>query len=218
MTGHVPAFINALAPVVDKYGYLAVGGLVALEDLGVPVPGGTVFIAASFFAGLDGHLNIFLVALVGYIGASIGNNIGFAIGNYGGHPLIERFGKYVFLTPERIAKAEAFFNRYGGRVVIVSQFVEGPRQANGYIAGLSEMHWPKYASFNAIGVALWVTYWISIGYFGGSHIATILKYQVYVTIAVVAAIAVFIARKLYKRRTSNSEIGKVLQSPSDVAE
>jgi membrane protein DedA with SNARE-associated domain len=207
MTEHVPAFINSLAPVVDKYGYLAVGGLVALEDLGVPVPGGTVLITASFFAGLDGHLNIFLVALVGYIGALIGNNTGFAIGNYGGHPLIERFGKYVFLTPERIAKAEAFFNRYGGRVVVISQFVEGLRQANGYIAGLSEMRWPKYISFNAIGVALWVVYWVTIGYFGGSHIAAILRYQVYVTVLAVTAIAIFIARKIHKRRASNSEIG-----------
>lgn len=203
MTEHIPAFINSLAPVVDKYGYLAVFGLVAVEDLGVPVPGGTVLITASFFAGLDGHLNIFLIALVGYIGALIGNNTAFAIGEYGGHPLIERFGKYVFLTPERIAKAEGFFNRYGGRVVVISQFVEGLRQANGYIAGLSEMHWRKYTTFNAIGVALWVAYWMSVGYFGGSHIATILKYQVYVTVAVVLGLAVFIGRKLNKRKARN---------------
>lgn len=203
MIEHVPGFINSLAPVVDKYGYLAVFGLVALEDLGVPVPGGTVLITASFFAGFDGHLNIFLVALVGYIGALIGNNTGFAIGNYGGHPLIERFGKYIFLTPGRIAKAEVFFNRYGGRVVVISQFVEGLRQANGYIAGLSEMRWPKYITFNAIAIALWVMYWVPVGYFGGSHIAAILKYQVYITVAVAAALAVFIARKVYRRKRSD---------------
>jgi membrane protein DedA with SNARE-associated domain len=203
MTEHVPAFIHALAPTVDTYGYLAVGSLVALEDFGVPVPGGAVLIAAAFFAGVDGHLNILLVALVGFIGAIIGNNIGFAIGLYGGHPLIERFGRYIFLTPERIAKVEAFFNRYGGKVVVAAQFVEGLRQANGYIAGLSEMRWPKYIAYNAIGIALWVTYWVSVGYFGGSHIATVLKYQVYVTVAIVLALAVFIARKLYKRRLSS---------------
>jgi membrane protein DedA with SNARE-associated domain len=198
ITEHVPAFINALAPVVDKYGYFAVGGLVALEDLGVPVPGGTVLITASFFAGSDGHLNIFLVALVGYIGAVIGNNIGFAVGEYGGHPLIERFGRYVFLTPGRIAKAETFFNRYGGKVVVAAQFVEGLRQANGYISGLSEMRWPKYITYNAIGIALWVTFWVTVGYFGGNLIATLLRYQLYVSLAVVAALVVFIAHKLYK--------------------
>lgn len=107
MTEHIPASINALAPVVDKYGYLAVGDLVALEDFGVPVPGGAVLIAASFFAGANGQLNIFLVALVGFMGSVIGNNIGFDTGNYDGHSLLERFGRYIFLAPERIAKAEA---------------------------------------------------------------------------------------------------------------
>lgn len=203
MIEHVPKFVEAVAPVVDKYGYLAVGGFVALEGFGVPVPGGGVLIAASFFAGANGHLNIFLVALVGYIGGIIGNNIGYAIGNYGGHPLIERFGRYVFLSPDRIAKAEAFFNRYGGRVVAVAQFVEGLRQTNGYFAGLSEMRWRRYITFNAIGVALWVTFWTTVGYFGGSHISAILKYELYVTVAVVAALAVFIARKLYKRRSDS---------------
>ena len=204
MTEHVPAFIRTLAPLVDTYGYLAVGSLVALEDFGAPVPGGAVLIAAAFFAGVDGHLNIFLVSLVGFIGAIIGNNIGFAIGLYGGHPLIERFGRYIFLTPERIAKAEAFFNRYGGKVIVAAQFVEGLRQANGYIAGLSEMRWPKYITFNAIGVSFWVAYWATVGYFGGSHITTILKYQVYLTAAVMVAVAVFIARKFYKGRLDSS--------------
>jgi membrane protein DedA with SNARE-associated domain len=182
--------------------------LVALEDFGVPVPGGGVLIAASFFAGADGHLNIFLVALFGFIGAVIGNNIGYAIGLYGGRPLIERFGRYIFLTPERIAKAEAFFNRYGGKVVVAAQFVEGLRQANGYIAGLSEMRWPKYIAYNTIGIALWVAFWVNVGYFGGSHITTFLKYQLYLTLAIVAVLIGFTVYKLYRRRPSSSSTGK----------
>ncbi|HEY1835584.1 MAG TPA: DedA family protein [Candidatus Saccharimonadales bacterium] len=197
---HVPAFINALAPVVNQYGYLAVGGLITLEDFGVPAPGETVLIAAAFFAGLDGHLNIFLVALVAFVGAVIGDNIGFAIGQYGGHPLAERFGKYVFLTPARIAKVETFFSRHGGKVVAIARFVEGLRQANGIIAGLSEMRWPKFLAFNVLGAALWVSLWSTVGYFGGSHIGTFLRYQLYLTIAVAAALVLFIAYKLLHRR------------------
>lgn len=197
---HVPAFINALAPVVNKYGYLGVGGLITLEDFGVPAPGETVLIAAAFFAGAQGHLNIFLVALVGFVGAVIGDNIGFAIGQYGGHPLVERFGRYVFLTPERLAKAEAFFSRHGGKVVAIARFVEGLRQANGIIAGLSDMRWPKFLVFNALGAALWVSLWSTVGYFGGSHIGTFLKYQLYFTIAVVAALLIFILYKIIRRR------------------
>jgi len=201
---HVPAFINALAPVIDKYGYLAVGALITLEDFGIPVPGETVLIASAFFAGVEGQLNIFVVAFVAFVAAIIGDNIGFAIGQYGGHPLVERYGKYVFLTPERLAKAEHFFNHHGGKVVIIARFVEGLRQLNGLIAGISEMRWAKFILFNAIGAALWVGAWATVGYFGGSHIETFLRYQLYFTIAVVAGLLVFIAHKLLKRAEPKS--------------
>jgi membrane protein DedA with SNARE-associated domain len=196
---HIPVFINALAPTIDKYGYLGVAVLVMIEDFGIPVPGETVLIAASFFAGANGHLNIFLIAVVAFIGAVIGDNIGFAIGNYGGHPLVERFGKYIFLTPKRVAKAEAFFNRHGGKVVAIARFVEGLRQANGLIAGLSDMRWLKFITFNAIGAALWVALWTTVGYFGGNHISTFLRYQLYLTIAVVVAVVLFVSFKLFER-------------------
>lgn len=201
---HIPAVINALAPYIDKYGYLGVALLVTLEDFGLPVPGETTLIAAAFFAGVNGHLNIILVAIVAFIAAVIGDNIGFAIGHFGGHPLVERFGKYIFLTPPRIAKAEAFFNRHGGKIIIIARFVEGLRQANGIIAGLSEMRWHKFLFFNMIGAALWVALWSAIGYFGGSHIETFLRYQLYVTIAVVVGIMLFAGYKIIERKRSKA--------------
>ena len=175
---HIPGFIQALAPIINHYGYLAVGGLLLLEDFGVPSPGETVLIAAAFFAGV-GQLNILLVALVAFFGAVIGDNIGFAIGNYGGHPLVEKYGRYIFLTKERIDKAENFFNRQGGRIVVVARFIEGLRQANGIIAGIGEMTWPRFVAYNALGAGLWVATWTTVGYFGGSHINTFLKYDIY---------------------------------------
>jgi membrane protein DedA with SNARE-associated domain len=146
-----------------------------------------------------GELNVFLVALIGMLGAVIGDNIGFAIGNYGGHPLVERFGKYIFLTHERVEKAEAFFNRHGGKVVAGARFVEGLRQANGIIAGLSEMKWPAFITYNVLGAALWVSVWTTIGYFGGSHISTFLKYQLYVTITVVVTIIGYVLYRIFIR-------------------
>lgn len=198
-TQHIPTFIQALAPVVASYGYLGVGSLVTLEDFGVPAPGETVLIAAAFYAGL-GQLNIFLVALVGFLGAVIGDNIGFAIGDFGGRPLVEKLGRYVFLTPKRLESAEKFFNRHGGKVVVGARFVEGFRQLNGIIAGISDMKWPKFLLFNSIGAALWVAVWTTVGYFGGSHIETFIKYQLYVTIAVVVGIVAFIAYKVWEKR------------------
>ncbi len=200
---HVPAVIESLAPIVNQYGYLAVGGLVLLEDFGVPAPGEAVLIAAAFFAGV-GHLNIFLVFIVGFAGAVLGDNIGFAIGNYGGEPLVKRYGKYIFLTPERVKKATNFFEHHGGKVIIIARFVEGLRQANGIIAGLSAMRWGKFLSFNIIGAAIWVALWSAAGYFGGNHISTFLRYQAYFAAVVGVAILTFIIYKVISRKRKPS--------------
>lgn len=202
---HIPAVIQSIAPLVGQYGYFAVGGLLLIEDFGIPAPGETVLIAAAFFAGI-GHLNIFLVMLVGLFGAIIGDNIGFAIGHYGGHPLVERFGKYVFLTPERLKKVEAFFNRHGAKIIIVARFIEGLRQLNGILAGLSEMKWLKFLFYNVIGATLWVTFWSMVGYFSGSHIDTFLRYQLYFTIVALVAIIVFIVVKVVKHKRKSASL------------
>lgn len=199
----LPGLIQAVAPIITHYGYFAVGGLLFLEDFGVPVPGETTLIAAAVFAGL-GRLNIFVVIAVALVAAVLGDNVGFAIGSFGGRPLLVRFGRYVFLTPERITKAESFFQRHGGKVVVIARFVEGLRQANGIIAGISEMKWLKFVGLNIIGAALWVGFWASVGYFGGNHITIFYKYESYfsaiVATLIIAYVAYYIVRRRNKRR------------------
>lgn len=199
VTQHVPAVIQSLAPVVHNYGYLGVGGLLFLEDFGIPVPGETVLIASAFFAGL-GELNIYLVFVVGVVAAILGDNVGFAIGQYGGHPLVEKFGRYIFLTPERIEKVESFFSRHGGKVVVIARFVSGLRQANGIIAGLSEMKWLRFIIFNSIGAIIWVGFWSAVGYLGGNNIGTFLHYQLYLTITVITAILGYFGYRFIQRK------------------
>jgi membrane protein DedA with SNARE-associated domain len=199
----LPGVFGHLQPVLEHYGYLAVGGFVLLEDFGVPVPGETILIAAAVFAG-SGHMNIAVVILVGVIAAIIGDNIGYAIGHFGGRPLARRFGRYVFLTPERLDHAESFFNRHGGKVVTIARFVEGLRQANGILSGIVGMHWLKFLGFNALGAVLWVCTWAGLGYLTGEHIveiyAAIEKYKWYAVAAVVVIIAALITRRARARR------------------
>jgi membrane protein DedA with SNARE-associated domain len=178
-------------------------GLVLIEDFGVPVPGETILILGAVYAGA-GRLSIFLVALLGFVGAVIGDNIGFAIGHFGGRRLVERFGRYVFITPERLDKTTRFFERHGGKIIVVARFIEGLRQANGIIAGTTGMHWARFLLFNAIGAALWVAVWTSIGYFSGSNIDTIYKdatrYSTYLAIALGVLALVYIARRVIRFR------------------
>ncbi|MGH9071097.1 MAG: DedA family protein, partial [Acidimicrobiales bacterium] len=179
----LPGIFHTLTPLLDHYGYIAVGGFVLLEDLGVPVvPGESILIAAAVYAGA-GRLNVVLVALVGFMAAVIGDNIGFAIGHFGGRELILRWGKYLLLTPARMEKAERFFARNGGKVVVIARFIEGLRQANGIIAGISEMSWLRFLGYNALGAALWVALWTTAGYVAGGNINTlypeVVRYEIY---------------------------------------
>jgi membrane protein DedA with SNARE-associated domain len=204
---HLPGVLHSLEPTLDHFGYLAVVGVLLIEDFGLPVPGETVLILAAVYAG-TGRLNIVLVALLGFCGALLGDNIGFAIGHFGGRRLAERYGRYVFLTPDRLDKATSFFDRHGGKIIIVARFIEGLRQANGIIAGTSGMRWARFLTFNAIGAALWVLVWTSIGYLSGSHIDAIYRassrYSTYLAIAVGALLVAYITRRIVQGRRARA--------------
>lgn len=203
----LPGVFGDLQPVLEQYGYLAVGGFVLLEDFGVPVPGETILIAAAVFAG-SGQLNIAVVILVAVVGAIIGDNIGFAVGHFGGRPVVERFGRYVFLTPQRLDHAEAYMNRHGGKVVTVARFIEGLRQVNGFLAGMTGMHWKKFLAYNAVGAVLWVCTWSAFGYFAGQHIDRIYgaveHYKWYVIAALAVGVAAFVAHRVRRRRATGT--------------
>src|ERR1700750_1769775 len=203
----LPGFLNALAGPLDHFGYWAVLLLVMLEDFGIPVPGETVLIAASVYAGA-GRLNVVAVGVVGFVAAVIGDNIGFAIGHFGGRALVLRWGRYVRLTEERLDKAEAFFARHGGWIITVARFIEVLRQVNGLVAGISGMRWRRFLVFNALGAALWVGTWVSVGYLAGSHIGSIYsyitRYSYYALIVAGVVIVALIARHLLRRRPARN--------------
>lgn len=199
----LPGILHTLEPVLTHYGYVAVGGLVLLEDFGMPVPGEPVLIAAAVYAGA-GQLNVFAVAIIAFVAAVTGDNIGYAIGYFGGRRLALRWGRYLFLTPRRLDYGQEFFQRRGGKVVVLARFIEGLRQANGIIAGISKMAWlMRFLPYNALGAALWVGLWTTLGYTAGHHASFlyqhIVKYELDLGIAVVIAFCVYATYRLSPR-------------------
>ncbi|WP_129311379.1 DedA family protein [Streptomyces sp. L2] len=199
----LPGFLAHLAPLLGHYGYLAVGVVVFVEDFGVPAPGETILLAAGVYAGA-GRLNIVAVAVIAFVAAVAGDNIGYLIGHHGGRAFVHRWGKYVFLTPKRFQATEEFFDRHGGKVVTAARFIEGLRQANGIIAGTTGMRWRRFLAFNALGAALWVGAWSTLAYFAGSHLTAIYdeitRYQVYVLVALGVLVAALVVRHVVRRR------------------
>src|SRR6478752_7441773 len=90
----LPGFLNSLTGPLNHYGLLAVLFFVLIEDFGIPVPGETILIAASIYAG-SGRLNVVAVGVIGFVAAVAGDNIGFAIGHYGGRALVLRWGRFL---------------------------------------------------------------------------------------------------------------------------
>ena len=202
-TPALPGFLGSLAPILNNYGYFAVGGLVLVEDFGIPLPGETILFSATLYVGA-GKLNVVAVGVIAWICAVIGDNIGFLIGHFGGRRLALKYGKYIFLTPKRLDQAEEFFDHHGGKIIVAARFIEGLRQANGIVAGITGMHWKRFIPFNALGAALWVGLWVSVGYLAGSHITTIYdqitRYSLYVLIALAVAVVALVVFRVRKRR------------------
>ena len=100
---------------------------------------------------------------------------------------------------------------------MIARFVEGLRQANGIIAGITGMHWTKFVPFNMLGAALWVGVWVSIGYFSGSNIDSIYrtatKYEAFFGIAVGLLILAFIAHRVWRHRARQRE--KRVEKPEE---
>jgi membrane protein DedA with SNARE-associated domain len=202
----LPGFLHGVAPILDRWGYLAVAGVIGVESFGVPAPGQTIMVAAAIYAGA-GRLNVVAVAAIAFVAAVLGDNIGYWIGVRGGRRIVHRFGKYVLITPERLERAERFFARRGNRIVVVARFIDGLRQLNGVIAGITAMPWRTFLIYNAIGAALWVGWWTTISYLLGTHLVEIIeqvhRYKWWAMAVVAVAVAAYIVlhvRHIRRRR------------------
>ena len=154
--------------LIAQYGYLIVFFGVMLESAGIPLPGETILIAAGLLAQ-QGKLDLGDAMLFGAMGAVAGDQIGYWIGRKGGRPFALRWGRYVLITPERLARAERFFERHGGKAVFLARFVAGLRVFGALVAGMSRMRWRTFFLYNALGGATWAVAAVLAGYLlGGS--------------------------------------------------
>jgi membrane protein DedA with SNARE-associated domain len=131
--------------LIAEYGYLIVLFGVMLESAGVPILGETILIAAGVLAQRD-NIDVGDAILFSILGAVIGDRIGYWVGREGGRLFVLRWGPYVLITPERLARAEKFFERHGGKAVYFSRFAVRLRVFGALVAGISHMHWRTFFS------------------------------------------------------------------------
>jgi membrane protein DedA with SNARE-associated domain len=163
------SILDFLRNAVVHYGYWAVAAALLLENAGVPVPGETVLLLASFLAYSEHELQLQWIIVVATIAATVGDNLGFALGHYGGRPVLARYQAFFRIQDATIARGEGMFARFGALTIFFARFVFGLRIIAGPLAGVLRMPWRKFGIFNFLGAGLWVTVISGAGYLFGQH-------------------------------------------------
>ena len=139
------------------HGYWALALTLLLENAGIPLPGETMLLFASFLAFENEGLNLGLIIVVATVACTLGDNLGYWIGNRGGRPLLHRYQKVFRVSDDRIARGEKMFERFGPVTVFFARFVFGMRVLAGPLAGVLRMPWRRFVLFNFLGAVVWVT-------------------------------------------------------------
>jgi phosphatidylglycerol lysyltransferase len=193
-----------LLDLVERFGYLIVFLGVAIESLGVPVPGETVLIVGAVLAA-QGHLQAPAVAAVAAAGAIIGDNTGYLIGHRWGRRLISVRGIRRIYDPRRVAVAERFFQRHGWTAVFFGRFIAILRIFAGPLAGMHHMPWTHFLLANAGGAVVWVAAVVTAGLLVGGnldHLIQLISRAGYIGLGVVVLLVIgfFVMQRLRHRR------------------
>jgi membrane protein DedA with SNARE-associated domain len=184
---------GTLPLLISTYGYWVVGGIIALESMGLPLPGEATLIAAAVYAGTTHQLNIWLVIAAAAAGAILGDNAGFWIGREIGYRLLLRYGRYVRLTEPRIKLGQYLFREHGGKIVFFGRFIAVLRALAALLAGANAMSWPRFLLFNAAGGIAWAALYGGAAYYFGYELQHVTKAAAFgLTIAAAITIGVLL--------------------------
>ncbi len=180
-----------LEELIRTVGYLGLFGIVFAETgllIGFFLPGDSLLFTAGFLASQD-YFNIWLLTLVCFVAAVTGDAVGYAFGRRVGRGLFQRPESRLF-RPQHLLRAEAFFERHGGKAVVLARFLPVVRTFVPIIAGVGAMRYPRFALFNVIGGVLWAIGLPWAGYFLGNAIPNVDRYLLpIIAVIILASIA-----------------------------
>lgn len=191
---------DLVTQIYEAVGYLGVALWVAIESVVIPIPSELVLPFAGFLVGTGDVLepltgqpwSFWLVVLAGTVGATVGALVAYAIGAWGGRPVIERWGRYLGITGADLDRAEAFFAKYGEAASFFGRMVPVIRSLVSFAAGVSRMPLGRFTLFSFLGslpfTALLVFAGVQLGA-NWASVGAILKQFEYAILAVLVVIA-----------------------------
>ncbi|GAF71601.1 unnamed protein product [marine sediment metagenome] len=129
------------------------------------LPGDSLLFAAGAFAAKEDILNVGVIWAIVFIAAVLGDTVNYWIGNKVGPRAFER--DYRFLKKEYLDRTQRFYDKHGGKTIILARFVPIVRTFAPFVAGVGTMHYGRFAAFNVVGALLWTVIFVFLGYFFG---------------------------------------------------
>ena len=202
---HIISALTAwLVDTIGRMGYTGIISLMFLESSFFPFPSEVVMPPAGYLAW-KGEMSLSLVLLSGIAGSLLGALFNYWIAVKLGRPFLLKYGKYFFISPESIDKADKFFQKHGHVSTLVGRLLPVIRQYMSLPAGIARMPMKTFMLFTTIGAGAWVTVLTFAGYLLGEHQDMLKEYLHIITIACIG-LAVLIAGGyiLYLRRRRKS--------------
>ena len=190
---------STIAGALAHYGYVAIFVLVAIECFGVPVPGEAALITGAAFAAA-GRLSIVGVIISAAAGAIAGGTGGYWLGRRGGVALVERYGKVLRVTPERMRTVREFFDKHGPWAVFIGRFVALVRAWAAILAGTGRMEFATFTIYNSLGAIVWAGAFGTLGYLFGDSLPALRHNIGLAALAVAGVVGAGIAVYYFRHR------------------
>jgi membrane protein DedA with SNARE-associated domain len=146
--------------------YLVAFGAVFLQSAGAPLPGLTFVSVAAAMSG-HGETGLWPIVAATIAGGALGGVAGYAIGRSGGRAALDKYGRFLWLTPERIGRGERLFQKHGDKAVLVGRYLPVLCFMGGVLGGAARMGRGRFVAYNAAGIALWATTHLLVAYYFG---------------------------------------------------
>ncbi len=185
-------FIDWILATVHDWGYLGIFILMGLESTVLPVPSEAVLIPAGYLA-YQGKMSFTLIVLASTLGSLAGATLNYVFALWVGRPFLERWGRYFFVRQELLHKTDAFFLRHGAVSTFTGRLIPGIRHLISLPAGLTRMHYGKFAFYTCLGAGIWSLILTAMGWYIGGNEELIARYLKQITIGLVLVIGAGIA-------------------------
>lgn len=182
---------NILNPseLIQAGGIIVVGGIIFAESgllIGFFLPGDTLLLSAGFFAGTD-KLSLAWLLVVTIIAAIVGDNLGYSIGKRTGHRIFKKDSGKLF-HKDHLLRAESFYDKHGGKTIILARFIPVVRTFAPMAAGIAKMPRRRFIAFNVAGGVLWGGGVIMLGYGLAKVVGEYINLEKYLLLAVAIAV------------------------------